>query len=85
MSVNAILIIAASIIVLIVGGKPLIRKKLYKDYTLFAILIAWSAFIAMSVVNNWRIASFVTSIALSNALFRPMGRMMHSFIGWGLE
>lgn len=81
----AFLILLAYVALLFVGGKPLVRKKWYKDLMVYIGLLTWSAFIAAGLLLDWPAASVGTSVALINMGVEPIRHFMEGMTGWGLE
>ncbi|MCM3630818.1 hypothetical protein M3194_26130 [Paenibacillus glycanilyticus] len=81
----ALLILLSYVALLIVGGKPLFRKKWYKDLILYVALLTWSAFIAVGWVLEWPAAAVGTTVAIINMGVEPIRLMMEGMIGWGME
>ncbi|ACS99596.1 hypothetical protein [Paenibacillus sp. JDR-2] len=81
----AIVIALVYIVLLIVGGKPLIRKKWYKDFIVYLVLLTWSAIIAVGFVLNWSGAASGTTVVFINMLMEPLRKIMVGVIGWGMN
>ncbi len=81
----AIVAVLAYIVLLIIGGKPLIRKKWYKDFVVYLVLLTWSAVIAVGFILDWSGAETGTTVALINMGMKPIRTIMVSIIGWGMN
>jgi hypothetical protein len=80
-----IFILAAYVVLLIVGGKQLTRKKWYKDLVVYIVLLTWSTAIAVGMAMDWPAVSAGTTVALINKSMGPLRNMMHAMLGWGME
>ncbi|WP_127496208.1 hypothetical protein [Paenibacillus glycanilyticus] len=81
----AIVIVLAYVVLLLVGGKPLLRKKWYKDFVVYLVLLTWSAVIAVGFVLNWPGTESGTTVALINMAMEPIRKIMVGVIGWGMD
>ncbi|SFE72973.1 hypothetical protein SAMN05216378_3865 [Paenibacillus catalpae] len=81
----ALIILLLYVALLIIGGKPLIRKKWYKDLIMYAGLLTWSTFIAVGLVLDWPAAAVGTTVAIINMGVEPIRQMMEGMVGWGLD
>ncbi|NIK69683.1 hypothetical protein [Paenibacillus sp. BK720] len=81
----AIVIVLAYIVSLVAGGKPLIRKKWYKDFAVYLVLLTWSTVIAVGYVLNWRSVAVGTTVALINMGMEPIRTVMLGIVGWGMK
>ncbi|WP_201007034.1 hypothetical protein [Paenibacillus glycanilyticus] len=81
----AIVIVLAYIVLLYAGGKPLIRKKWYKDFAVYLVLLTWSTVIGVGYVLNWQGVSVGTTVALINMAMEPIRAIMLGVVGWGMK
>ncbi|WP_336788854.1 hypothetical protein [Paenibacillus sp. MMO-177] len=81
----ALVIVLAYFVLLYAGGKTLIRKKWYKDFVFYLILMTWSAFVAVGFVLNWSGAASGTTVVLINMGMEPIRKIMVGIVGWGVD
>jgi|GEM_PF-6119599 hypothetical protein len=80
-----LLILLTYTVLLIVGGRPLLRKKWYKDLIVYTALLTWSAIIAAGLVLDWSAVAAGTTVAIINLGMEPIRQFVEGVMGWGLE
>ena len=81
----AFVIIVVFVALLIFGGRPLIRKKWYSDFTVYVLLLAWSSFMAIAIMLDWSFAESLTSVYWIGVVLKPISAMLGLTVGEGVD